>query len=44
MLSVRVVETVEPDVEIADIVDRHLAGGKSIENVSQLVEELLLHP
>jgi len=40
---VRVVGTVEPDVEIADDVDGHLVGGESIENVSQLVEELLLH-
>jgi len=39
---VRVVGTVEPDVEIADDLDGHLVGGESIENVSQLVEELLL--
>ena len=38
----RVVGTVKPDVEIADDVDGHLIGGESIENVSQLVEELLL--
>jgi len=40
---VRVVGTVEPDVEIANDVDGHLVGGGSIENVSQLVKELLLH-
>jgi len=41
---VTVVVTVEPDAEIADDVDEHPVGVKSIENVSQLVEELLLHP
>jgi len=43
MISIHVVGTIEPNIEVVDNIDRYLIDCETIKNCSEFVKESLLH-